>query len=52
MEIELSGASSAHVAVSETLGPARLSGASSLRYSGDPALREIHTSGASTVAPR
>jgi hypothetical protein len=52
MEVELSGASGADVSVSGTLGPAHLSGASSLHYAGDPALRDIRTTGASSVSPR
>jgi hypothetical protein len=52
LEIELSGASNAEVAVAHALGPVRLSGASSLIYAGDPTLSEVQTSGASTVAPR
>lgn len=46
-----SGASSIHLTVEKEIS-AKLTGASSLRYAGDAVIREIHTSGASSIAKR
>ena len=46
-----SGASSIHLTVEKEL-TAKLTGASSLRYAGDAVIKEIHTSGASSIAKR
>lgn len=51
-EIKLSGATTARVNVKEALEPITLSGASRLIYSGNPALRSLQSSGASTVDSR
>ncbi|MCH7494220.1 DUF2807 domain-containing protein, partial [bacterium] len=51
MKGSLSGASHAVVDVSGTLGPVKASGASSVKYFGQPELVDIDTSGASTVEP-
>ena len=51
-ELDLSGASSAEVFVSEELGPVDVSGASRLRYDGSPTLRDVSTSGGSSVDER
>ncbi len=48
-EVRLSGASQATVNVLERIGPVDVSGASRLRYLGDPSLGNVSTSGASTV---
>ena len=48
--INLSGASTARVMVFDVLDPVSLSGASRLVYSGNPVVRNLHTSGASTVS--
>lgn len=48
-DIELSGASDATVNVEEHIDSADVSGASTLRYLGDPELRDVSSSGASTV---
>ena len=47
--INLSGASAASVTVFDVLDPVSLSGASRLTYAGNPVVRNLHTSGASTV---
>lgn len=47
--ILLSGASTARVAVLDVLDPVSLSGASRLTYTGHPVVRNLQTSGASTV---
>lgn len=47
--IELSGASNALVNVSDVIDPAVASGASTLLYLGDPELRNVNTTGASSV---
>ncbi len=49
--VTLSGASEATVRVERNLGPIDLSGSSRLRYKGDPEIKQIKTSGASTVGP-
>jgi hypothetical protein len=49
-QVELSGASSATVDVSGTLD-VEASGASNLRYEGDPSLGRVETSGASSIQP-
>jgi hypothetical protein len=49
--IEASGASSVHIAVEKELS-ARLSGASSVRYKGSAMIRDIQTSGASSISRR
>ncbi|MGH4023389.1 MAG: head GIN domain-containing protein [Pseudonocardiaceae bacterium] len=51
LDVELSGASCATVAVSDTL-TARTSGASALRYSGAPRINQDETSGLSSIAPQ
>ncbi len=48
-EVRLSGASEATVNVLERIDPVDVSGASRLRYLGDPSLGNVSTSGASTV---
>jgi len=48
-EVRLSGASQATVNVAERINPVDVSGASRLRYLGDPSLGNLSTSGASTV---
>ena len=48
-DVTLSGASEATVNVQERIEPADVSGASRLRYLGDPSLGDVTTSGASTV---
>jgi hypothetical protein len=48
-EVKLSGASEATVNVRERIDPVDVSGASRLRYLGDPSLENVTTSGASTV---
>jgi hypothetical protein len=50
LEIDLSGASDADVAVTGTLS-AGASGASSLRYTGSPTIARSETSGASSIEP-
>lgn len=47
--VELSGASEATVNAQERIDPVDASGASNLRYLGDPALGDVTTSGGSTV---
>lgn len=49
--VMLSGASHATVNVEDEIDPATVSGASTLRYLGDPELRNVSTTGASTVSP-
>ena len=51
-EVHLSGASTATLDVKDQIGPVRLSGASRLVYLGDPAFRDFHTSGASSISAR
>jgi hypothetical protein len=48
-EVDLSGASEATVNVGERIDPVDVSGASRLRYVGDPALGDVTTSGGGTV---
>lgn len=48
--IELSGASTADVHVTESLDRVRVSGASRLRYTGSPQLGDVETSGASAIS--
>jgi hypothetical protein len=48
-EVRLSGASDATLHVQERIEPVDVSGASRLRYLGDPSLGDVTTSGASTV---
>ena len=48
-EVRLSGASEATVNVQERIEPVDVSGASRLRYLGDPSLGDVSTSGVSTV---
>ena len=48
-EVKLSGASDATVRAQERIDPVDVSGASRLRYLGDPSLGDVTTSGASTV---
>ncbi|UCH86780.1 MAG: DUF2807 domain-containing protein [Dehalococcoidia bacterium] len=48
-EVRLSGASDATVRAQERIDPVDVSGASKLRYLGDPSLGDVTTSGASTV---
>jgi hypothetical protein len=48
-EVRLSGASDATVRAQERIDPVDVSGASRLRYLGDPSLGDVTTSGASTV---
>ncbi len=48
-EVMLSGASGASVNVEERIDPVDVSGASRLRYLGDPSLGDVSTSGASTL---
>ena len=48
-QIKLSGATTARVNVKEAIDPISLTGASRLVYSGNPAVRNLHTSGASTL---
>jgi hypothetical protein len=48
-EVRLSGASDATVRAQERIDPVDVSGASRLRYLGDPSLGDVRTSGASTV---
>lgn len=48
-EVELSGASGAVVNVLDVIDPVVVSGASTLRYLGDPELKNVSTTGASTV---
>jgi hypothetical protein len=48
-EVRLSGASDATLRVLERIEPVDVSGASRLRYLGDPSLGDVTTSGASTV---
>lgn len=50
--IDLSGASKAALNVRGTLDVVELSGASHFSYTGDPAVKEVSTSGASTMEPR
>lgn len=47
--VTLSGASNATLNVQERIDPVDISGASKLRYLGDPSLGNVRTSGASTV---
>ena len=47
--VNLSGASTARLTVFDVLDPVSLSGASKLIYSGNPLVRNLHISGASTV---
>ena len=47
--INLSGASTASIIAFDVLDPVSLSGASKLTYSGNPLVRNLHTSGASTI---
>jgi Putative auto-transporter adhesin, head GIN domain len=49
VEVTLSGASDATVNARNRIDPAEASGASHLRYLGDPSLGDVKTSGASTV---
>ena len=49
-QVVLSGASTARLDVKDDIGPATLSGASRLIYSGDPAFRDFKTTGASTIS--
>ena len=49
--VKLSGASHATLDVRKTLGPADLSGASSLVYHGDPSIKDLNASGGSTIRP-
>lgn len=51
-QVVLSGASTALLSVKDDIGPATLSGASRLIYSGDPAFRDFKTSGASSISAR
>ncbi len=51
-QVDLSGASTAMLDVKDDIGPANLSGASRLIYSGDPAFRNFKTSGASSINAR
>jgi|AP95_1055475.scaffolds.fasta_scaffold21732_3 hypothetical protein len=51
-EVHLSGASTATLNVRDNFGPVALSGASKLIYLGDPAFRDFHTSGASSISAR
>jgi hypothetical protein len=51
LNVELSGASCATVAVSDTL-TARTSGVSALRYSGTPSINRAETSGLSSITPQ
>jgi hypothetical protein len=48
-EVELNGASEATVNVQERIDPVDVSGASRLRYLGDPSLGDVSTSGGSSV---
>jgi len=48
-EVTLSGASEATVNVQDRIDRVDVSGASRLRYRGDPSLADVHTSGASSV---
>lgn len=48
-EVRLSGASEATLRVVEQIAPVEVSGASRLRYLGDPTLSDVSTSGGSTV---
>lgn len=48
-EVDLSSASEATLNVQERIDPVEVSGASRLRYLGDPSLGDVSTSGASTV---
>ena len=48
-EVRLSGASEATVNALERIDPVDVSGASRLRYLGDPSLGEVSTSGGSSV---
>ena len=48
-DVTLSGASEATVNVQERIDPVDVSGASRLRYLGDPALGDVSTSGGSSV---
>ncbi len=47
--VELNGASSATVNARERIDPVKLSGASHLRYVGEPSLGDVQTSGSSTL---
>ena len=49
-QVVLSGASTARLDVKNDIGPATLSGASRLIYSGDPAFRDFKTTGASSIS--
>lgn len=49
-QVNLSGASTARLNVTSDIGPATLTGASRLIYSGDPAFRDFKTSGASSIS--
>ena len=49
-QVDLSGASTAHLDVTDNICPVDLSGASRLFYSGDPAFRDFETSGASSIS--
>ena len=51
-ELTLSGASAATVDVRKELGPVRLSGASRLTYFGNPTIKNLNSSGASTIESR
>ena len=51
-ELDLSGASSAELFVSDELGPVDVDGASRLRYDGSPMLHDVSTSGGSSVDER
>ena len=48
-DVRLSGASDATVRAQERIDPVDVSGASRLRYLGDPSLEDVSTSGGSTV---